>query len=90
MDNGGNAIAIDRLDNDVHVVGQDAPGEKTVASSVKMQERVFDQLRDGGLLEPARSQASLEMGVGRRKTVSQPESHERDGLGRVETRQVSA
>lgn len=81
MDDGIDAIVLDRLDNHMHVVRHDAPGENAVASGIEVQDGIFNQLRDSWLIEPACSQAPLKVGAGRRKTVGQPERHESHRLG---------
>jgi hypothetical protein len=41
------SIAIDRLDNDVHVVWHDTPCEHAIALTVEVQDGLLNQLCDG-------------------------------------------
>ena len=47
------SISIGRLDNDVDVVWHDAPSEHAITFTVEVQNRIFDQFRDGWFAQPA-------------------------------------
>ena len=71
VDDGAELVCTYRLDDHMHVVGHDAPGEDAIALPIEMQDRVFDKSRDGRILEPARSQPTVEIAVSLRQTIDQ-------------------
>jgi hypothetical protein len=44
-----------RLDQHMYVIGHDCPSEQPITFAIKMEQRIFDDLCDPRLLEPARS-----------------------------------
>ena len=53
-------MSIGCLDNDMDMIGHDAPREQPISFAIKVHDRVFDQPSNKRLLEPTRTQTAIQ------------------------------
>jgi len=89
------------VDDDMHVVWREAPGQHAIALVVEVEQRILDERRYFGLTEPARPEPDVEFPVDAmniilamthgllhcsRQAVGGPESDKLHRIRRVEVR----